>query len=52
MLDSGSEMLSMASGDLDCKPLCEKEEERSASAAIKTEGKLLEGSSIVSVLKD
>uniref|UniRef100_A0A4X1VD33 KASH5-like coiled-coil domain-containing protein n=1 Tax=Sus scrofa TaxID=9823 RepID=A0A4X1VD33_PIG len=36
--DSGSEMLSMASGDLDCKPLCEKEEERSASAVIKTEG--------------
>ncbi|XP_055428113.1 inositol 1,4,5-triphosphate receptor associated 2 isoform X6 [Bubalus kerabau] len=37
--DSGSEILHMASGDLDCKPLCEKEEDkRSASAVTKTQG--------------
>ncbi|XP_054552339.1 inositol 1,4,5-triphosphate receptor associated 2 [Talpa occidentalis] len=34
--DAGSEILNMASGDLDCKSLCEKEEDtQSASAAIK-----------------
>lgn len=33
LADSGSDILQMASGDLDCKLLCEKEEEaRSASA--------------------
>ncbi|XP_044797188.1 inositol 1,4,5-triphosphate receptor associated 2 isoform X5 [Bubalus bubalis] len=37
--DSGSEILHMASGDLDCKPLCEKEEDkRSASAVTKIQG--------------
>lgn len=52
LIDSGSEILHMASGDLDCKPLCEKEEDkRSASAVTKTQGKLLKGSSIVSILK-
>uniref|UniRef100_A0A8C0KFF3 Inositol 1,4,5-triphosphate receptor associated 2 n=1 Tax=Canis lupus dingo TaxID=286419 RepID=A0A8C0KFF3_CANLU len=40
--DSGSEILNMASGDLDCKSLCEKEEDtRSASAMIEITGKLL-----------
>ncbi|XP_032711134.1 lymphoid-restricted membrane protein isoform X1 [Lontra canadensis] len=38
--DSGSEILNMASGDLDCKSLCEKEEDtRSASGMIKITGK-------------
>ncbi|XP_008691388.2 inositol 1,4,5-triphosphate receptor associated 2 isoform X1 [Ursus maritimus] len=38
--DSGSEILNMASGDLDCKSLCEKEEDtRSGSAMIKIAGK-------------
>ncbi|CAD7672148.1 unnamed protein product [Nyctereutes procyonoides] len=38
--DSGSEILNMASGDLDCKSLCEKEEDtRSASAMIEITGK-------------
>ncbi|XP_043297259.1 inositol 1,4,5-triphosphate receptor associated 2 isoform X3 [Cervus elaphus] len=38
--DSGSEILHMASGDLDCKPLCEKEEDkRSASAVTKIQGR-------------
>ena len=42
----------MASGDLDCKPLCEKEEDkRSAFAVTKIQGKLLKDSSIVSILK-
>uniref|UniRef100_A0A452DT66 Inositol 1,4,5-triphosphate receptor associated 2 n=1 Tax=Capra hircus TaxID=9925 RepID=A0A452DT66_CAPHI len=43
--DSGSEILHMASGDPDCKPLCEKEEDkRSASTVTKIPGKLLKGS--------
>ncbi|ELK11998.1 Lymphoid-restricted membrane protein [Pteropus alecto] len=33
--DSGSETLNMASGDLDCKSLCEKKDTRSASTVIK-----------------
>nr|XP_020735812.1 lymphoid-restricted membrane protein [Odocoileus virginianus texanus] len=38
--DSGSEILHMASGELDCKPLCEKEEDkRSASAVTKIQGR-------------
>ena len=42
----------MASGDLDCKPLYEKEEDkRSAFAVTKIQGKLLKGSSTVSILK-
>uniref|UniRef100_A0AC11EQ39 Inositol 1,4,5-triphosphate receptor associated 2 n=1 Tax=Ovis aries TaxID=9940 RepID=A0AC11EQ39_SHEEP len=37
--DSGSEILHMASGDPDCKPLCEKEEDkRSASTVTKIPG--------------
>ncbi|XP_028613332.1 lymphoid-restricted membrane protein isoform X3 [Grammomys surdaster] len=32
--DSGSDTLHMASGDLDCKPLCEKEEEARAASAM------------------
>ncbi|XP_076796956.1 inositol 1,4,5-triphosphate receptor associated 2 isoform X2 [Arvicanthis niloticus] len=32
--DSGSDTLHMASGDLDCKPLCEKEEEAGAASAM------------------
>ena len=52
LIDSGSEILHMASGDPDCKPLCEKEEDkRSASTVTKIPGKLLKGSSIVSILK-
>ena len=52
LIDSGSEILHMASGDLDCKPLCEKEEDkRSAFAVTKIQGKLLKGSSTVSILK-
>lgn len=35
----------MASGVIDCKPLCEKEEDkRSTSAVKKIKGKLLKGS--------
>ena len=52
LIDSGSEILHMASGDLDCKPLYEKEEDkRSAFAVTKIQGKLLKGSSTVSILK-
>lgn len=32
--DSGSDTLHMASGDLDCKPLCEKEEEARVASAL------------------
>uniref|UniRef100_A0A8C6H8M2 Inositol 1,4,5-triphosphate receptor associated 2 n=1 Tax=Mus spicilegus TaxID=10103 RepID=A0A8C6H8M2_MUSSI len=32
--ESGSDILHMASGDLDCKPLCEKEEEARAASAM------------------
>eukprot|EP00073_Rattus_norvegicus_P046434 XP_017448582.1 PREDICTED: lymphoid-restricted membrane protein isoform X1 [Rattus norvegicus] len=32
--DSGSDTLHMASGDLDCKPLCEKEEEARVASAV------------------
>lgn len=52
LIDSGSEILNMASGDLDCKSLCEKEEDtRSASGMIKITGKLLKYSNIVSIPK-
>lgn len=52
LVDSGPEILNMASGDLDGKSLCVKEENTtSASAVIKIKGKLLKGSSVVSILK-
>lgn len=34
LAESGSDILHMASGDLDCKPLCEKEEEARAASAM------------------
>lgn len=34
LADSGSDILHMASGDLDCKPLCEKEEEARAASTM------------------
>ncbi|XP_030686414.2 inositol 1,4,5-triphosphate receptor associated 2 isoform X1 [Globicephala melas] len=33
--DSGSEILHMASGVIDCKPLCEKEEDKRSTSAVK-----------------
>lgn len=34
----------MASGDLDCKSVCEKEEDTRSASVIKIKGKLLKGS--------
>uniref|UniRef100_A0A8D2JIE2 Inositol 1,4,5-triphosphate receptor associated 2 n=1 Tax=Sciurus vulgaris TaxID=55149 RepID=A0A8D2JIE2_SCIVU len=47
--DSGSENLNMASGGLDCKSLCGKEEERSVSSMTEIQGKL--GSRVAEFLR-